>query len=88
MRQSAPWNIKNESNNLLHGSVAKLAKSFYDLGTSSVFHQSEVGRKNKRQQKELNEKCGQRGEKNGLTFVCANSYRVLGVHYLCCGVVT
>lgn len=28
MRHSAPWNIKNESNNLLHGSVAKLANHF------------------------------------------------------------
>lgn len=28
MRHSAPWNIQNESNNLLHGSVAKLANHF------------------------------------------------------------
>lgn len=88
MRHNAPWNIKNESNNLLHGSVVKLANHFMIWARRLFSTNLNSVEKTNDNKKNRMKNVDNVGKKNGLTFVCANSYRVLGVHYLCCGIVT
>lgn len=79
MRHNAPWNIKNESNNLLHGSVAKLANHFMIWARRLFSTNLNSVEKTNDNKKNTNEKCGQRGKK-----MVSHLYVQIRIGYLVC----